>query len=408
MNAPFQTDVPTDQIDQHDPETLASRKKARRRLVLFAGGALIAAIAAVYVLSHRQPASEAAAIDPRPRITVVEVQPQRFSPTVMVSGVARPVNDVLVYAPASGVRILQLLADEGQIVRAGQPLARLDEAVSSAQTRAAQASVAAARASAVRARDEYQRAESIRDSGALSTEQIESRRAAADAADAQLTAAQAQLAEVNARLQGGFIRAPAAGLIIDRTAEIGRPVDGQVLFRIAGDNRLEVAADVAEADILFLSARQTATFRLSDGTEVIGTLRRSAASIDERTRTGQVLFALQSGTPVRAGMYLRGRVQLPERDGLSVPQDSVLYADGLPFVFEIDANNRVRRTPIQIGMRENGMIEARSGLTAGMRIAGPGAAFLQDGDEIRPMQAATAPPQRQGAANDALRGRDNG
>ena len=114
-----------------------------------------------------------------------------------------------------------------------------------------------------------ERAESIRNSGALSTEAIESRRAAALAADARLAAARAQLQEVNARLGGGYVRAPAAGLVIDRTAEVGRSVDGQILFRIAAGNRLEVAAQVAEGEALALERRPDARrSHLVDGTTV--------------------------------------------------------------------------------------------------------------------------------------------
>jgi RND family efflux transporter MFP subunit len=406
MNAPFRPEDIAAPVAIEDEEALAARKAKRRRLVLIAGGALTAAVVGVYILTHQQPATPAAPIDPRPAITVAAVAAQAFTPTVALSGIARPVNDIQVYAPGSGVRILALMADEGQTVRAGQPLARLDQAVSAAQIRAAEATVAEARAAAVQARDEYNRAESIRASGALSTEQIESRRTAAEAADARLAAARAQLAEVNARLQGGYIRAPAAGLIIDRTAEVGRLVDGQPLFRIAGDNRLEVAADVAEADILALRVGQTAAFRLANGAEVMGTMRRGAASIDERTRTGQVLFALERGGPVRAGMYLRGEARLAPRESVAVGQDSILYADGLPYLFTVDANNRVRRTSVRLGMRQNGLVEVLDGVAPGTRIAGSGAAFLQDGDEIRPVTPAAAPAESKGAALDALRGRN--
>src|SRR5262249_39447064 len=260
---------------------------------------------------------------------------------------------------ATGVRILELLVDEGDEVRTGQPMARLDTALSAAQTRAAEASVAQARSASVRARGEYQRAESIRDSGALSTEAIEARRAAALAADAQLAAAQAQLAEVNARLGGGYVRAPAAGLVIDRTAEVGRNVDGQVLFRIAAGNQLEVAARVAEADSLALHEGQTATFTLVDGSTVVGTLRRGPASIDSRTRPGEALFSLPQGTSVRAGMFLRGAAVLAPHDVLAIPQSSILYDNGQAYVFWVDQSKVAHRANVDLGARNGDLVEIR-------------------------------------------------
>ena len=315
------------------------------------------------------------------------------------------------------MRILELLVDEGQTVRAGQPMARLDTALAQAQTRAAQASVAEAQSAAVRARGEYRRAESIRDSGALSAEAIEQRRAAAIAADARLAAARAQLQEVNARLGGGYVRAPASGLVIDRSAEVGRSVDGQVLFRIAAGNRLEVASQIAEADILALQPGQPAVFELVDGTTVQGRLSRLPASIDPRTRTGEALFELPERSRVVAGMFLRGTAQLPPRATLAAPQSSILYEAGEPYVFVVqqvrtqgsdETRHVVQRANVRLGGRSGDWVEIVEGLQPGHTIVGAGAAFLQSGDEVRPLRA-EQPAQAQATPVEptTLRGRSD-
>lgn len=387
-------------------------EKRRKKILWLTGGAIAALIAVLFIVSRiggdnnivtpETPAGQA--------VSVIQVASRSFETEVSLNGEARPVRDIQVAAPATGVRILQILVDEGDTVRQGQAMARLDTALSAAQTRAAEASVAEAQSAAVRARGEYDRAESIRDSGALSAEAIEQRRAAAIAADARLAASRAQLAEVNARLGGGYVRAPASGLVIDRTAELGRPVDGQVLFRIAADNRLEVSAQVAEADSLALQEGQTATFSLVDGSTVTGTLRRLPASIDSRTRTGEALFALPSGTRVRAGMYLRGHADLPPRDVIAVPQSSVLYESGQAYVYVVDDTSHVHRINVQLGGRDGDWVEVVTGLDANQRIVGSGAAFLQDGDQVRVLQP-TAPAQQSPDANNAaptedIRGRE--
>lgn len=384
-------------------------KKRRTKVLLLTGAAIAALIAVLFVLSRlggdqhiQAPAATAQAV------SVVPVALRTFETDVSLNGEARPVRDIQVAAPATGVRILQILVDEGDMVRQGQAMARLDTALSTAQTRAAQASVAEAEAAAVRARGEYQRAESIRDSGALSAEAIEQRRAAAIAADARLAAARAQLAEVNARLGGGYVRAPASGLVIDRMAELGRPVDGQVLFRIAADNRLEVSAQVAEADALALQVGERAIFTLVDGSTVEGALRRLPASIDSRTRTGEALFSLPQDTRVRAGMYLRGSANLPPREVIAVPQSSLLYEDGQAYVLVLDDTNHVHRIDVRLGERDGDWVEVVEGLSAGQQIVGSGAAFLQDGEAVRVL----APPQQtESDANSAspadIRGREN-
>ncbi len=393
--------------DDADASAEENAARKRRRVVIIGLGAVFAASAAIYALTHLgQPAApEISQADRAQAVSVATMRTMSFAPTVSLQGEARPRRDFMVTAPSQGVRILQLLVDEGDYVRAGQPLARLDTALSDAQVRQAEANVLSAEADARRAADEYARAESIRESGALSAEAIEQRRAAATAAQAQLNAARAALAETNARLQGGYVRAPAAGLVIQRMAEIGRPVDGQVLFRIAGDNALEVAAEVAEADVLALRVGQRATFQLVNGETVTGVLRRPPAAIDSQTRTGEALFDLPRGTSVRAGMYLRGEAELAPREVNAVAQSSVLYQDGDPYVFVVGDDNRVRRMPVTLGLRDNGMVEIASGIDPTMRVVGSGAAFLQDGDLVRPI-APAAPPQDAGAREAIdLRGR---
>lgn len=407
--------------------------KRRKKILTMLGLSIAAVIAVLFIVSRLGGDNniEAAPTSDAQAVSVVPVQMRTFETEVSLNGEARPVRDVQVTAQASGVRILQILVDEGDFVRQGQAMARLDNALATAQTRAAQANVAEAESAAVRARGEYERAESIRDSGALSAEAIEQRRAAALAADARLAAARAQLAETNARLGGGYVRAPASGLVIDRTAELGAAVDGQPLFRIAADNRLEVSAQVAEADALALSEGQSATFSLVDGSTVTGTLRRLPASIDTRTRTGEALFALPQNTRVRAGMYLRGHAALPPRDVIAVPQSSILYESGQAYVFivsneadPVDPEERaerqrnrdpepeptfaVRRQDVQLGGRAGDLVEVASGLEIGERIVGSGAAFLQAGESVRVLAPhnAEAPAPTNAGEGAEIRGRE--
>jgi RND family efflux transporter MFP subunit len=328
-----------------------------------------------------------------------------FRPHVALLGEVRPKRDIHVFATASGVRVLQLLADEGDTVRQGQPLARLDVAMAAAQTSAAQASVAEAASNALRARDEYQRAESIRNSGALSSEAIEQRHSASVAANARLAAARAQLALVNAQVQGGYVRAPVAGLVISRSVQLGATVNTQEMFRIAGDNRLEVSAQISETDVTSMRLGQTAVFRLGDGSTVQGPLSRIPASISDRTRTGEALFDLPQDTRVRAGMHLSGEIELGQRQALAAAQDSIRYENGRAYLFVVSPDRRVHKTYVTLGAREGDLVEIVSGVAVGANIAGAGSAFLRDGDQVR---SANGPAPRRATDAGQLRGRQDG
>lgn len=376
------------------------------------GGALgiLVLLGAMFFWSHGGEHSTVEKSASAPSVTVLTVREQPFSQRLSFAGEARPKIDVRVFAPASGVRVTKLLVDEGAIVRQGQPLAQLDTRVATAQLRAAEATVAEAQSAQIRAADEYRRAEAIKDSGALSAEAIAARAAAAKAADARLASARAQLAEISARLEGGYIRAPNAGLVIERTAQVGQIVDGQTaLFRIVGGNALEVGVEVSEADMLAMRPGQKATFALVDGTPIDARLRRTPAAIDSRTRTGEAVFDLPSHPKLRAGMFLRGEAALPPRAVVAAPQAAVTYEDRQAFVFVVAGDNKVKRTPVSVGARADGFVAVDEGLAAGQVIVAGGAAFLQDGDVVTPVRAdapaaAAAPP----AKSTALRGRSGG
>jgi RND family efflux transporter MFP subunit len=384
--------------DPADPAGAGDDKAQGRRHLMMAAGGFAVVAAVVYAFSHSGGDKiDKAPIDRSQAVTAAVLALQPFERTLTFSGEARPVNDVHVYAPAAGVRIVALLVDEGDRVRAGQPLARLDTPVAQAQTLSAQAAVKEAEVAAVRARDEFARAESIRDSGALSAEAIASRKAQAEAAEARLAAAKAQAAEVNARMQGGYVRAPQAGLVIDRMATLGAPVDGQALFRIAGGEALEVSVEVSEADILAMKVGAPAQFTLVDGTPLQGKLRRLPASVDSRSRAGEAVFALPRHEKLRAGMFLRGRAALGVQSVLAAPQSSVIYDAGDAYMFVVEADQTVRRAKVQLGERAGDRVAVRGGLSQGALIVASGAAFLQDGDKVRVIDE-TIPPAAAAAA----------
>ncbi|MEJ0007333.1 MAG: HlyD family efflux transporter periplasmic adaptor subunit [Steroidobacteraceae bacterium] len=117
--------------------------------------------------------------------------------------------------------------------------------------------------------------------GALSKEDIEKRRAAAVTADALVKVAAAQLAEYQARLAHAQVRAPADGVVLTRSAEVGQIVTpgGNAMFRLARGSEVEMRALVAEQDLPSLRVAQSANIYL---TGVEKTLCRQSAAAGRR------------------------------------------------------------------------------------------------------------------------------
>ena len=334
-------------------------------------------------------------------VTAATASSRMFSRTLLVSGEVRPVDDIRVFSPIGNVRINKVLADIGETVREGQALATIDAPLADAQAQSAKAQVARARAAVVDARITYQnakadldRALTIADTGALSAEQLDARRARADGAAAKLELAKADLAyaeaqdrESVARLQGGAIRAPRAGIVIERSANPGQMAESGVLFRIIGGGSLELSADIAEDDLNLLIRGQKAVFDLPTGGAVEARLRRAPVSVGDKTRAGQAIFDLQPNASVKVGMFLRGEAKLPPRTYLAVPASAIIYDEGKPSLFVIDEQSRVRKKSILLGPRDGDMIAVMDGLAEGQRVAAGGVAFLMDGDVVRTQQS---------------------
>ena len=371
-------------------EATASPRKPRFRL-LAVGVAAALAIAALWALVLKPKPKDAdgdksAGAGNTQLISTVAATTREFVRTAPVSGEARPYRDVRVFAPAPGVRVAEVLAEPGETVEAGQPLARLDVDVIDAQMKEAEADVRQAEAEQARAADQWSRVSPSADDPAFSREEIAQWRSAAVAANAGLAAKKAALAQVTARLQGGYVRAPVGGLIIERTARVGEFADTQALFRIVGGNRLEIAAAVSEGDLLLVRHGQVATFKIGDGTIVKATLRVAPVAVDPLTRTGEALFDVPDGAPVRAGMYLRGEVVVEKTMALAVPQMAVSYASGKPGVFVV-ADGKAHLRTVTLGARSGNDVAVLSGLREGERVATTGDAFIMDGDPVRTTDA---------------------
>jgi HlyD family secretion protein len=157
-----------------------------------------------------------------PLVTVVSPGVTAAATTVAVTGTISARNEMPVGNEGDVARIAAVYVEAGDRVRRGQVLARLDTSVIGPQVGSLRASYEEAQAAAELAQADYHRAQAVAASGALSAEETERRRTAALSAAAKVKVAAAQLAEARARWGRTELRAPAAGIVLTRNAEIGQ------------------------------------------------------------------------------------------------------------------------------------------------------------------------------------------
>ena len=318
-------------------------------------------------------------------VSVVAVGPREIEGGLVASGNLIPREDTAIFAQLNGYRVAQVLVEEGTWVRAGQPLARLDDTLLRAQLAqqtalAAQQTVAAQRADA-----EAARVKGLDTQGVLSQEQIDTRRYAALSAHAQANAQAAAVGDVKTRETLMTVRAPWAGLVIERNVRPGDMGGGTVpWFRLARDGKIELAADLGEDALGKLPPGAPARVTLADGAQVVGVVRLVSPGVDAATKLGRVRISLPVRPDVRAGGFARASFLSAARSALAVPESAVRYdADGAS-VMVVGVDNKVARVAVTTGQRGGGYVELISGPAVGARVVARASAMLVPGDVVRP------------------------
>lgn len=330
----------------------------------------------------------------KPALTVgvAGVSTRPMTQIVVGTGSVAAWQQLTVAAEIAGLRIVEIAADEGDVVKQGQVLARLDDSILKAQAAQFEASVHEAEANLANARADFHRAEELQTSQNIPQATYQQRDTAARTADARLAMIRAQLDEVNAKLRQTVIRAPTDGVISKRSALLGSVASvGTELFRMIRDGRVEVQALVPELEFGKIEPGQTA--RVVHGDVVAtGTVRLVSPIVDPTTRLGIAYIALPADSGLKPGMFARAEIAVGKLDALAVPQEALVFRDGRPAAFAVGTDGRVKLRPVETGTRQNGWVEVKSGLERADRIVVAGAGFLNDGDLVRVDSAAADAP----------------
>ncbi|WP_082560771.1 efflux RND transporter periplasmic adaptor subunit [Caulobacter sp. Root487D2Y] len=319
-----------------------------------------------------KPAAKAPAAALARTVSVGSVETRPLGGGVEASGLLVSREEAAVGSELSGYRVARLYADEGDWVRAGQPLAQLDDTLLRAQVEQQAAVTAQADA-------EARRVAGLDGQGVISQEQIETRRY-------QAKAQEAALKELRTRVSRMTITAPVSGLVLQRGVQPGQIAGGGTTpwFTIARDGLVELDAEVNEADLAGVRAGQPAQVSLPGGQSVSGVVRLVSPRVDSATRLGKVRVRLPVRPDLRPGGFGRATFGASGAAVTAIPEAAIRYeADGL-FVMTVDSNNRAHQVAVKVGQKGGGWAQLVQGPPAGTRVVLGGASFVADGDVIRP------------------------
>jgi HlyD family secretion protein len=368
----------------------------RSRILLTA-----ALIAAAALGACRKPPERQTEAEQAHAVRVARVAPQLLAGALTASGDLVAREEAAVQPEVTGYRVARVLVEEGAYVHAGQTLVQLDGDLITAQLAQQTALAAQASVQAEQAEKEAARVAGLDGQGVLSQEQIEQRRFQARAARATASAQAAAARDVRTRAGKLAVTAPVSGLVLQRTVRPGdlSAIGAEPWFRIARDGEIELAAQLSETDLAKVRTGQHARVTLPSGASVDGTVRLVSPQVDAQTKLGAVRVRLPVRPDIRAGGFGRATFTDAGAEALAVPEAAVRYDSDGAAVMTVGADNRVKRVLVQAGQRAGGYVQLVRGPPAGTRIVAAAAAFLLDGDLVRPVEGAAAAPARPVAAS---------
>ena len=316
-------------------------------------------------------------------VSLHRVGDQQFGTSRHATGTVRLRRETPLAFLSDG-RVQTVSVREGDLVLSGQALATLDPT-------AVDAAAAAAEARARQAASELQRQRELHQRGWVSKARVESAEAAAEAAraDRSSTAFSRRFARISA---------PAAGVILARSAEPGQVVAAGtpvlVLGEFASGFVLRVPMPAGQAAGLSVGSTANVRFRDDAAPAMAARVLEVAGRADPATGTFRVEFGLPANPALRSGLI--GDVELPSGgpSRLLIPSTALFSAradEG--FVWRYDAASRtVKPQMVKLGRISGDGIEVQSGLARGDRIVASGVDRLVDGQKVQPVAGAGPAP----------------
>ncbi|WP_072393314.1 efflux RND transporter periplasmic adaptor subunit [Hyphomicrobium sp. CS1GBMeth3] len=361
-----------------------------RRLFFFLGALALTAAgiaAAAFFLNAPEPTTSAGA-DPRTNPLLVKV-----INATNVAGVERSFTGTIAARVQSNLgfrvpgKIVERLVDDGQEVKAGQPLMRIDDTDLRLALTAKRNAVIAARAVFVQARaDEKRYATLVKGGLAASEQRYEQTKAALDTAEAQLAAAEAEAKVAENQATYSTLVADADGTVVATLGEPGQVVAaGQTVVQLAHAGPREALVALPETIRPAIGSEAEASVYGSNGQRGTARLRQMANSADPQTRTYEARYVLDgeaASSPLGATVTIRLRVNGQHSD-VEVPIGAVLDDGNRTGVWILNQDaTTVRFAPVKI-KRLGDETAVVSGIEVGQPIVALGAHLLTEGATVR-------------------------
>jgi RND family efflux transporter MFP subunit len=327
------------------------------------------------------------------------VEPQMLVESLPISGNLKAVNTVSVKARVPG-ELIELKGREGDSVKAGDVIARIDPTEYQRRLRQAEQQADAAKTQIDIAKRQFENNKALVDQGFISKTALDTSSATLAGAQATYNAALAGADVARKTLEDTVLRAPITGQIAARLAQPGEHVGLDArLLELVDLGSLELEATLSPADAVDARVGQEATLNLEGRAQTISAkVQRINPSVQANSRSVLVYLRLQSTAGLKQGMYAQGDLQLSHSKTVALPLTAVRTDKPQPYV-QLLNNGKVIHQTVTLGKRGFLANQAKREVWVSILDLPPNAQVLpavvgamREGSQVRLINAAPATP----------------
>ena len=282
---------------------------------------------------------------------VLRVQPRELIQSLPITGTIKAVNFAAIKSRVAG-EVKAFTVREGDAVKVGQVLARIDPVEYQNRWEQAREQADAARAQLDIAQRQWDTTRALVDQGFLAKVALDNSQASLQAAQASYRAAVAGAEVARKALDDASLRAPFDGVVASRLAQAGERVGVDVkLLELVDPSQLEVEVALSASDSVDVRVGQVAQLQVEDRAETLtARVKRISPSAQAGSRSVLVFLTLDARPGLRHGLFVKGTLGTTQSRALAVPLEAIRTDRARPYV-QVLAGEQVAHRPVEMGLR---------------------------------------------------------
>jgi RND family efflux transporter MFP subunit len=371
-----------------------------RKLILMAAAALALAGCSRPGSADKPAAAASAASAPKATAVLLlapedlrTMQTSLLATGPVISGALQPERRADLRAEVAAV-VLQVLRENGEAVRTGDLLVRLDDTSIRDGLTSADEAVRAATQSFEQAERQMQRLKTLQAQGMSSMQALEDAEVRRNNAQSDLVAAKARVVAARQQLRRTEVRAPFDGVVSERKVSGGDTAAiGKELVKVIDPRSMRFEGLVSADRMHELKLGQAVSFRVNGFPQgdFAGSVKRVDAAANATTRQVEVIVAFNDAAtaPRVAGLFAEGRIETGGSQALTISEGALVRAGDAAFVWRVEGKV-VRKVAVKVGDRDprTGAYPVLGGLSAGDRVLRNPGGGLSDGQAVEFASAA--------------------